>query len=49
MLGFNEVEMCLRRVLGGEEIRQPAIREATILRFQSEVLGDAGRFWKRVL
>lgn len=38
MLGFNEVEMCLRRVLGGEEIRQPAIREATILRFQSEVL-----------
>lgn len=38
MLGFNEVEMCARKILFGESIGQPPIRPATILRYQSEIL-----------
>lgn len=41
LVGFNEVEMCLRHILLGEEIAQPEIQEATILRYWSEILVDA--------
>lgn len=36
LVGFNEVEMCLRKILLGEEIVQPAVETATILRYWSE-------------
>lgn len=36
--GFNEVEMCIRRVLWNEPVRQPAIRPVTILRHWSETV-----------
>lgn len=38
MVGFNEVEMCIRRILFGEPIRQPEIEPAIILRHWSETL-----------
>jgi carbamoyl-phosphate synthase large subunit len=38
LVGFNEVELCLRHILLGEPIVQPEIREATILRHWSETL-----------
>ena len=34
--GFNEVEMTLRRVLRGEPVVQPEVREMTILRYFTE-------------
>jgi carbamoyl-phosphate synthase large subunit len=36
--GFNEVEMCLRRVLYGEPIAQPAVRRLVLLRHWSETI-----------
>lgn len=36
--GFNEVEMALRYMLDGEEIRQPMVRPMTILRHWSETV-----------
>lgn len=36
--GFNEVEMCIRRILWGEPIVQPSIRPVTILRHWSETV-----------
>lgn len=41
LVGFNEVEMCLRHILGGEPIIEPQVREATILRHWSETLVEA--------
>lgn len=38
LVGFNEVEMCLRRILFNEPVRQPPTRDATILRFWSETM-----------
>lgn len=38
LVGFNEVEMCLRHILFGEPIVEPVAREATILRYWSEAL-----------
>ncbi|GAB4527835.1 MAG: ATP-grasp domain-containing protein [Amphiplicatus sp.] len=38
MVGFNEVEMCLRAILLGEPVRQPAIEPAVILRHWDETL-----------
>lgn len=37
MAGFNEVEMCIRKLLFGEAICQPAIRSGVILRFLDEL------------
>lgn len=42
LVGFNEVEMCLRRILLGEPIAEPEIRPATILRHWSETLVEDG-------
>jgi carbamoyl-phosphate synthase large subunit len=36
LFGFNEVEMCLRRLLFGEVIRQPEVRTGTVVRFLEE-------------
>jgi carbamoyl-phosphate synthase large subunit len=36
--GFNEVEMCIRKILWNEPITQPAIRPLTILRHWSETV-----------
>lgn len=36
MFGFNEVELCLRKLLLGEDIAQPAVREGTVVRFLEE-------------
>jgi carbamoyl-phosphate synthase large subunit len=38
LVGFNEVEMCLRRILYGEPIMEPPVDRATILRHWSETL-----------
>lgn len=38
LVGFNEVEMCLRHILFGEPIVQPQVNESTILRFWSETV-----------
>jgi carbamoyl-phosphate synthase large subunit len=38
LVGFNEVEMCLRHILLGEPVVQPEIHEATILRYWSETV-----------
>ena len=38
LVGFNEVEMCIRRLLLGEPIVQPTVEEAVILRHWSETL-----------
>lgn len=37
MAGFNEVELCLRRLLRGEPIVQPPVRSGVILRFLDEM------------
>lgn len=39
--GFNEVEMCLRYMLLGEEIIQPEIKDVMILRHWEETVVDA--------
>jgi len=36
--GFNEVEMCIRYLLLGENIKQPRVKEMTILRHWSETI-----------
>lgn len=36
MFGFNEVELCLRKLLMGEDIQTPVIREGTVVRFLEE-------------
>ena len=36
LVGFNEVEMCIRKILFGEQIVEPEIRHGTILRHLSE-------------
>jgi carbamoyl-phosphate synthase large subunit len=38
LAGFNEVEMCLRRVLLGEAVRQPPVEEMALLRHWSETV-----------
>ena len=38
MVGFNEVEMCIRKIAYGEEVIQPAIENYTILRCWSETV-----------
>lgn len=38
LVGFNEVEMCIRRILFDEDIVQPSVQPATILRHLSETL-----------
>jgi carbamoyl-phosphate synthase large subunit len=38
LVGFNEVEMCIRKILSGEAILEPTVSEATILRHWSETL-----------
>lgn len=43
MAGFNEVEMCLRKLLLGEPVFQPAIREGVILRFLDEMFLERSR------
>jgi len=35
--GFNEVEMCLRHILTGERVAQPAVKHLTFLRYWTEV------------
>lgn len=41
--GFNEVELTLRHLVGGEPVRQPAIQPMTILRhFEETVVPDGG-------
>jgi carbamoyl-phosphate synthase large subunit len=37
MVGFNEVEMCIRKLLFGEAISQPVVRSGVILRFLDEL------------
>jgi carbamoyl-phosphate synthase large subunit len=36
LFGFNEVDLCLRKLLLGEEITMPAIRHGTVVRFLDE-------------
>lgn len=36
LVGFNEVEMCIRKILFGDDIIEPEIRHGTILRHLSE-------------
>ena len=43
MVGFNEVEMCIRRVLLGEPIRQPVPTPGVILRFLDELFVPQSR------
>jgi carbamoyl-phosphate synthase large subunit len=38
LAGFNEVEMCLRKILHGETIVQPEVENMTILRYWSETV-----------
>ena len=38
LAGFNEVEMCIRRVLTGARVVQPEIKQVTILRHWSETV-----------
>jgi carbamoyl-phosphate synthase large subunit len=38
LAGFNEVEMCLRRLLLGEAIREPRVEELVLLRHWSETV-----------
>jgi carbamoyl-phosphate synthase large subunit len=40
LVGFNEVEMCVRKLLWGESIVQPDIQLATIIRHWSETVID---------
>lgn len=41
--GFNEVEMCLRRLLLGQPVVQPTLKPVTILRYWSETVIESGR------
>lgn len=43
LVGFNEVEMCIRKLLFGEVIRQPDVETAVILRHWSETLVQPSR------
>jgi carbamoyl-phosphate synthase large subunit len=43
LCGFNEVEMVLRHVLFGEPVRQPEVRNMTILRHWSETVVEPER------
>jgi carbamoyl-phosphate synthase large subunit len=36
--GFNEVEMCLRRLLLGEPVAEPCVEEMVLLRHWSETV-----------
>lgn len=44
ILGFNEVEMCVRKLLFDEPIVEPEVREATVLRYWSEILVEPAQF-----
>jgi carbamoyl-phosphate synthase large subunit len=44
LVGFNEVEMCIRHILYDEPIAEPVVREATILRHWSETLVEPSDF-----
>jgi carbamoyl-phosphate synthase large subunit len=41
LVGFNEVELCARRILFNDPIRQPTIMSATVVRHLSETLVTA--------
>ncbi len=41
--GFNEVEMCVRRVIWGDPVVQPTVRAVTILRHWSETVVSSER------
>lgn len=43
LAGFNEVEMCVRHLLFGEPVRQPAIRPGVILRHLDELFVSEDR------
>lgn len=43
LAGFNEVEMCLRRLTEGTPIVQPPIKSGVILRFLEEMFVDASQ------
>ena len=36
LFGFNEVDLCLRKLILGEEITPPVIRHGTVIRFLEE-------------
>jgi carbamoyl-phosphate synthase large subunit len=36
LFGFNEVDLCLRKLLLGEEISMPTIKQGTVVRFLEE-------------
>lgn len=36
LFGFNEVDLCLRKILLGEDVAMPSIREGTVVRFLEE-------------
>jgi carbamoyl-phosphate synthase large subunit len=44
LVGFNEVEMCVRKILWGEPIAQPELREATVLRHWTEMTVSRDQF-----
>lgn len=43
LFGFNEVELCLRKLIMGEDISPPSIRHGTVIRFLEEQFLDAGQ------
>lgn len=45
--GFNEVEMCIRRIIFGEPIVQPALRRLVLLRHWSETVVEPEALLKR--
>jgi carbamoyl-phosphate synthase large subunit len=43
LFGFNEVDLCLRKLILGEEIAMPTIREGTVVRFLEEQFLEHGQ------
>lgn len=43
LCGFNEVELCLRRLLFSEPVRQPEVRDLTVLRHWQETVVEPSR------
>ena len=43
LFGFNEVDMCLRKLILGEEIAMPIIREGTAVRYLEEQFLENGQ------
>jgi carbamoyl-phosphate synthase large subunit len=44
LVGFNEVEMCIRKIVYGEAIIEPEVPQKTILRHWSETLVEQSDF-----